>query len=188
MTMDVIKSPTQDELRLYMRSPVWYQRKWLLQIETFIGEVLAFKFPYAAWGDGSPPVRDRFAFCVDRQNTNVPEPPHCGQPTAGEWIWRVMLSSRGPLITCQSYELRIAPEMNMDLPDKVYAFIETPPRAQAVEWTLRIAREFDLRYVDAKMLREWEISYDEVDPAFEDALEYIPNDEPNAFQVLFLET
>lgn len=185
--MTTINGPSQDELRLYMRVPVWYQRKWLLQIERFFGDVLGFKFACTAWGNGTP-VCDKFAFCVDGHNDNVPEPPNYGQPTADEWIWRVMLSSRGPLITCESYVLRIAPEKNTDLPDKVYAFVETPPRAQALEWTHRIAREFDLRYVEAEMLREWQIDYEDVDPEFEDALQYIPNDEPNAFQVLFLES
>jgi hypothetical protein len=185
--MTTIISPSKDELRLYMRVPVWYQRKCLRQVETFLGDVLGFKYPDTDWARGSS-VRDRFAFCIDGQNNNVPTPPNRGQPSAGEWKWRVRLCSRGPLITCETYMLRIAPEMNINHPDMVYAFPETPPRSQAVEWTLRIAREFDLRYVDAKMLREWQISYDEVDPAFEDALEYIPNDEPNAFQVLFLDT
>ena len=185
--MTAISDPSQDELRLYMRVPVWYQRKWLLQIETFLGDALGFRCPAIDWSHGSP-VRDRFAFCFDDQNNNVPTPPNRGQPKAGEWIWRVVLSSRGPLITCETYALRIAPEKNADLPDAVHAFPETPPRAQAVEWTLRIAREFDLRYVEAKMLREWAIDYENVDPEFEYALQYIPNDEPNAFQVLFLES
>ena len=176
--------PTRDELLLYMRVPVWYRRKCLLLIDAFTRDELGFTLHES--GFDHMPQLGRLAFCFDGHNNNVPTPPPDGQAANGEWIWRLAASSRAPLITCETRFLKVMPEMNTTRPGGVYALTETPPRAQAVEWTLRIAREFDLRYVDAKTLRDWQVSYDDVDPAFADALEHQPDD-PNAFQVLFLE-
>jgi hypothetical protein len=183
--MTVQANPSKDELCLYMRVPVWYQRRWLLQISDYVRDVLGLR--NGVPGSDHMPERGRFAYCFDNRSNNVPMPPSRGQPAAGEWVWRLVASCRAPLITCETRLLKLLPDQNTDSPDLVFQVTEDPPRAQAVDWTLLVAREFDLRYVEAKALREWPISYDEVDPAFEDALEYIPNDEPNAFQVLFLE-
>jgi hypothetical protein len=62
---------------------------------------------------------------------------------------------------------------------------DQPPRRKALEWTQQIARELGLHYVDAKMLRDWQVSYEEVDPEFD--LEHDVLAVPNAFQVLFYE-
>jgi len=92
------------------------------------------------------------------------------------------ISERGPLITSETFSLMT--EERGGVEHQFYG-ADQPPRPKALDWTQQIAREFGLHYVDAKMLRDWQVSYDEVDPEFD--LEHDVLAVPNAFQVLFYE-
>jgi hypothetical protein len=123
-------------------------------------------------------------FLFDTSNNNLSDDPK-GTPFAARrvsWQWRFSLSDRGPLVTCQSYSL-VFQAINTNL-DCAYR-LDVSARAMAVEWSRRIAGELELHYVDAKMLRDWPVSYEDIDPDFD--LEHDVHTVPNAFQVLFYE-
>jgi hypothetical protein len=176
--MIAVGSPSKDDLRRYMQVPVWRQRRCLELISHFMRDTLGFRHAATHYAD--------FAFCFDENNTNVAVPKSQGPVLAGEWLLRIWVSGRGPLITYDTLKFQVDPRRNVEMPNAVYAEFDSKGRPQATDWVTQIAQEFDLRYVEAQSLRDWPIAFDEVDPAFEDELQYIPKDEPNAFQVLFL--
>lgn len=180
--MTNIEHPKREKLAGYMRSPENNQPLLWRRIGEFAHE--AFALRHGAPEHDHRPDWGKFAYRLDEHNKNVPSP--AIQRETNEWIWRFAVSSRAPIITCMTYSLSKLPELDAYRPDMVYVVLDQNARSQAVNWTRRIASEFDLRYVDAKMLRDWAVSYDDIDPEFQYALQHQPDD-PNAFQVLFLE-
>ena len=172
---------SKEELRGYMHLPESDRRELWSSVDEFASHALALKHRDPV----CPSSREtgKFAFRFDASDRNVPAEPY--RDRDAPWVWWFAVSSRAPLVTCQTFVVGAIVDAGEMRPGTHYS-PEEPPRAQAVEWTRRIASAFDLRYVEAKKLREWAINYDEVDPEFEFALQHQPYD-PNAFQVLFLE-
>lgn len=98
---------------------------------------------------------------------------------SARWDWSLFVARRGPFLTCETATLFV--ENGKHAPR-----IDEEPRQNVVEWTKQIASAIGSTYVEAKALREWEVSYDEIDPGF-----YLDHGEtgrlPTAFQVLFYE-
>ena len=120
----------------------------------------------------------------DEHDHNVPEDRDHKQSAAtnSNWIWMFAISERGPLITTETFSLMTEEPGGVE--HQFYG-PDQPPRPKAVDWAQQIAREFGLHYVDAKALRDWEVSYDEIHPEFD--LEHDVLAVPKAFQVLFYE-
>jgi hypothetical protein len=179
--MTLLPIPAVEELRDYMRSPITDRRELWRSIDRFVtGELLVqHRDPIAP--DGSE--TGKFAARFDAHDMNI-----ASQPIGDgvwPWVWWFAVSARAPLITCRTFSLK--PIFRANLPAAGTDYLpEEPPRAQAVEWTTRVAGAFGLQLVDAEQMRKCVVSYDEVDRDFEFALQHQP-DEPNAFQVLFLE-
>jgi len=128
----------------------------------------------------------RLDFVFDDSNHSVPldsKATHFDRCKA-RWWWSVSLSQRGALISCETSSLARRHDPNEPEGDH-YFEIDKPPRPIAVQWTLDLAATFSLKYVPALALREWSVSYDDVDPEFN--LEHEVLAAPNAFQVLFYE-
>jgi hypothetical protein len=125
----------------------------------------------------------KFAFRLDETNMNVEAAPYVDGMR--QWVYYLIISCRAPLVTCLAYTVHPIVEQGERRPGTHYE-AETPPRAQAVEWTDRVAQRFALQYVDAATLRGMRVEYGDVAPDFSEAMEHDP-DFPSAFNVLFLE-
>lgn len=170
------------DLKTYLRSPVVDRSELGPQIAQFVrdefGMVTADSMvPYASAAHAS------FAFRIDQSGKNVEAKPFADGMS--QWEWKFAVSCRAPLITCRTFSIKPMLDQGERRPGTFYDLDERP-RTEAVEWTLRVARQFKLTYVEASDLRKVIVTYDEVDPEFNGALQHEP-DEPDAFQVLFLE-
>ena len=173
--------PSTEQLRGFLHLPEVDRRDLWCSVDEF----LLSEFSLKHHDPICPSSRHtgKFAFRFDAADSNVASEP-CGESHL-HWVWWFAVSSRAPLMTCRTFAVSAVVDEGVTRPGTQYS-PEEPPRAQAVEWTRRIACTFDLRYVDAKKLQEWKVGYDQVDPEFEFALQHQPDD-PSAFQVLFLE-
>ncbi len=176
--MQTQSQPTLEELRECMRQPQEDKALHWRDVDTFMREQLVLRFSDSTesrW-------RGKWGFVFNEKGENIP--PHDGRYEPGDWIWYVAVSGRAALVTCDTCFL--GPHVRDGVEDPLGAFhFDSSPRPLALEWTRRIAREFDLRYVEAQMLRDWNVSYEEVDPGFD--LEVNTHREPTAFEVLFYE-
>jgi hypothetical protein len=166
----------------YLKEPRRENPALRARVQAFVVDRLRFVHQEAGWSNWRE--SGRWSFTFDEHGRNVPEALGDEQSaaTSARWIWTFAVSERGPLITSNTFSLMT--EERDGVKHKFYG-PDQPSRANALEWTQQIAREFGLHYVDAKMLRDWEVSYDEVDPEFD--LEHDVLAVPNAFQVLFYE-
>jgi hypothetical protein len=172
---------TANDLKIFLRLPEVDRSELGRQIDQFVRDELGMTIADAM--AYSSLLRARFAFRIDDNGANVKAKPFA--EGMRQWEWNFAVSCRAPLITCRTYSVKPAMDQDGRHPGTFYD-LDKPPRAEAVDWTQRIARQFKLTYVEATALRKVSVSYDDVDPAFDGALEHDP-DEPDAFQVLFLE-
>jgi hypothetical protein len=171
----------KQDLQRYLSAPEISRSELGSQIATFVRDEFGMTMPGAAMF--TVPWRAKFGFRLEANGKNVEDKPFV--EGMHQWVWRFVVSCRAPLITCLTYTVKPAMDQDGRHPGTFYD-LDEPPRAEAVDWTQRIARQFELTYVEATALRKLSVSYDDVDPAFDGALEHDP-DEPDAFQVLFLE-
>jgi hypothetical protein len=172
---------TSHELHAYLRLPEVDRAELGGQIATFVRNEFGMVMIEA--GTRSSLWRAHFSYRIDESGQNVEDKPFVDGMR--QWTWTFAVSCRAPLITCRTYTLGPTPD-RAKRPGGTYYQKDAPPRAAAVEWTERIARQFELTYVEARALEDLNVDYDEVAPDFGDALDHDP-DFPNAFQVLFLQ-
>lgn len=175
-------SASAPDLGRYMKEPRNDDPALRERVQAFVVDRLRFSYQRAGWSNWRE--SGRWSLMFNEHDQNVPEdlsPAESSTANFG-WIWMFAISERGPLITSESFS-----PMTEERGGVAHQFYgsDQPPRPKALEWTQQIARELGLQYVDAKMLRDWKVSYDEVDPQFD--LEHDVLAVPNAFQVLFYE-
>ena len=182
MTNEAIGSADHSRIQDYFTCPRRPDTDLAARIDKWIRNDLGLHIRCNEWF--APEACDVWQFAFNDRDENVPAdpPPTPFDLCIARWTYRIAISHRGPLVTCETYSL-IA-----ERPDRWHDSrwrYDRPVRAKAVTLTQRIAAEFDLQYVDTNVLRDWKVSYDEVDPEFD-----LENDVlavPTAFQVLFFE-
>ena len=177
--MNLLDEKCINELRAYMRCPTQNCTELWQKIDAFARSAFALKHCDVT----ADLANGKLAFRFDEHDQSALSVP--GQAGMNYWVWHAFISSRGPLISCRTFKVdRVV--LGEEVLGGTHYSPELPPRPPAVEWTRQLAAEFDLCYVDASALRDWEVSYDDVDPQFQYALQH-DSDSPSAFQVLFLE-
>lgn len=170
------------QIQAFFMSPRSPKPDLRARIDELLRESIGLRIRCNEWF--APEACDQWEFAFNDENDNVPQDSGnlAFEARRVRWTYRIMVSHRGPLVTCET--LSLEPKRSDLWHDTQWRY-DQPSRVMAIEWTQRIARALDLHYVDATMLRDWQVSYDGVDPAFD--LEHVVLAVPNAFQVLFYE-
>lgn len=138
---------------------------------------------FANVNDGSAPSAATIWIAFDQDDQHVAlDPPFTRHKDwKARWAWEVSVSKRGSFLTCDS--VTFSPGDSNDYCRDVEH--DDPIRHRAVEWAREMASALDLKYLDAKTLKAWEVRYEDIDPNFN--LDREGGQLPTAFQVLFYE-
>lgn len=172
---------SREEISRCFRTPLVLNADRTNAIRQFMREALGLTIPMLDWSGDLP--CDRWEFCFDSENRNIESDPPNAPYIERKATWRCVfaVSLRGPFITCWTSSV-VAGNSG---PTKDYTLrSDAPPRTLALEWTMKIANQFGLAYLDALELIEWPVENSE---APDDLWSYINYDDPNAFNILFCE-